>query len=253
MVPFWCAFGPVLRRLILKCDSVRSVGKLLLLLCLPPWLSYFIPASFGGDPNWYRVHHTGVTTHPLDLLVVTLKFNPLCYFHVFVFGMGLARLRNLLELGPARAHGPAHDGRPSCAARVAYRLGLIATSYGTLLGYCGLLLLFTVRELRPTSYKLSARLSLLMPLQGMILLGLTPLDRHIDRPASASAAEAGETGPAAADGTASRRPRRPTDLTTDPLALAFSLAPGWWGNLSYCQYVLQFIAMQATLRSSPMR
>jgi len=49
---------------------------------------------------------------------------------------------------------------------------------GAVCGYLGLLLVFLVPALRPVAHKLSARLSVLMPLQGLVLLGLSPLAAH---------------------------------------------------------------------------
>ena len=70
---------------------------------------------------------------------------------------------------------------------------------------------FNVADLRPISWKLSARLSVLLPLQGLVLLGLAPV--------------------------------RPTQRRLrDPIEWLLSHAPHAWGNLSYAQYVLQFVA-----------
>jgi hypothetical protein len=105
------------------------------------------------------LHHTGQTGDALDLIVITLKFNPACYLHVFVYGMVLARLRGLVETEVATG-----ASTPSVAARVLAR----CFRFCTLFGYASLLCIFTIRDLQPASYKLSARLSLLMPFQGMI-------------------------------------------------------------------------------------
>ena len=70
-----------------------------LLLALPPWLAYVLPSALpGGDANWYTAHRHGQMSTPIDALVVLLKFHPVCYLHVFVFGMVLARWRDLLKL-----------------------------------------------------------------------------------------------------------------------------------------------------------
>ena len=39
---------------------------------------------------------TGKLDDGVDYLAVLLKFHPLCYLHVFAFGMVLARLRSLV-------------------------------------------------------------------------------------------------------------------------------------------------------------
>ncbi|GMH80579.1 hypothetical protein TrLO_g1026, partial [Triparma laevis f. longispina] len=64
---------------------------------------------------------------------------------------------------------------------------------------------------RPVGYKLTARLSVLLPLQGLILLGLSPLKNKTQRPLS---------------------------LVTLP----FHICPGWIGDVSYAQYVFQMAA-----------
>ena len=38
----------------------------------------------------------------VDYLAVTLKFHPVCYFHVFIFGMLLARTRYLVSVEIAK-------------------------------------------------------------------------------------------------------------------------------------------------------
>ena len=211
MLLFWVLFGPILRRVVLKLTSLHATCALLALLSLPPWITVLVPSLLPGiDPIWYTVHHTGHVQEPMDLLVIFLKFHPLCYLHVFVYGMVLARLRALVADELERA-------TPSMAATTLSRI----FGVGAIAGYTGLCLIFTIRDLQPTSYKLSARLSLLMPFQGLVLLGLSPI----------TATQVG-------------RGRPSWKAFRDPLALVFSFAPSVWGNISYSQYVLQFIAIQ---------
>ena len=121
-----------------------------------------------------------------------LKYHPIFYVHVFVFGMLLAVIRNHLK----------DEGTQTPLAN-ALRLLI---QCGATIGYTGLLVIFTVRKLQPISYELSARLGLLLPLHGIMILGLSPLSNG---------------------------------GTQDPLAKLFSYAPRWMSDMSYCQYVLQ--------------
>ena len=115
--------------------------------------------------------------------------------------------------------------------------------WGASIGYGGLLLVFTVRDLRPPSHKLSARLSVLMLLQGLVLVGLAPLPT----------AAAPNSNPASGDEETGGLQRlravrlvrclfRSLGLLRDPLAWLLAKSPAAWGNVSYSQYVLQFIA-----------
>ena len=218
LLPFWCLFTPVMRGGVLKLRTVGSAAAALLLLAAPPWLAVLLPSALEGvDPLWYKAHHTGRSSTAVDLLVITLKFHPLSYLHVFTFGMVLAQLRALVGHALREAH-------PSPLARALAPI----LRHGASMGYLGLLLVFTVPEVRPTSYKLSARLSVLMLPQGLILLGLAPLSEP--EPAHTSSSCTAEGG--------ARRGAH------DPLTRLFARAPHAWGNVSYSQYVLQFVAMQ---------
>ena len=90
MVVYWLCFGPTyraIRRLSLKKTSAVMLG-----LAMLPWLAVVGPAA-AGDLAFYKDHRTGALETDMDHLVITLKFNPLCYAHVFLFGMCLARFR----------------------------------------------------------------------------------------------------------------------------------------------------------------
>mmetsp|Transcript_93047 Transcript_93047/g.262315 ORF Transcript_93047/g.262315 Transcript_93047/m.262315 type:complete len:1047 (+) Transcript_93047:1-3141(+) len=155
MVVYWALF----RVLYLMVASLKTLGHLLIALaiaCALPWIAVVIVPAIAGDLRWYDRHTFG-HTESLDLAVVFLKFNPLCYIHIFFVGMALARLRDLLE---------PHSKK---ATLVKVMHGLAPA------GYLGLLLLFSVPALHPPAAKLSARLSILLPLQAAVLLGLAGL------------------------------------------------------------------------------
>ena len=97
MLPYWLLYDVLLHHIVFPITRIRPAGLVLVLLALPPWLVYIFPGSLpGGDPQWYSTHKTGVLTTRTDFAVVVLKFHPVCYVHVFIFGMVLARLRALV-------------------------------------------------------------------------------------------------------------------------------------------------------------
>lgn len=207
LVPYWLLFDLILHRGVLKLGSLRTSSITLLLLALPPWLACIFPSVLpDGDANWYASHRTGKLDDATDFSVVLLKFHPASYIHVFVFGMVLARLRSLLS-EQLRSRSP-----PPQAARYMERL----LRFGATLGYVGLALVFTIEEIRPPSYKLSARLSVLMLLQGFVLIGLAPI--------ALPTPDAGQA------------------RLRDPLEWLLSKSPVALGNIAYSQYILHFIA-----------
>ena len=62
MVPYWLLFDVLLRRLVLRLRSVRAACAALLLLSLPPWLTFVSP---------FPPHHTSFTLHLLHHLPTT--------------------------------------------------------------------------------------------------------------------------------------------------------------------------------------
>lgn len=180
MVPYWALYGVFFRYLVLRLSGVRASALALFLLALPPWFSFMFPAVLSGEDygEWYKSHKTGSLASAESLLVVFLKFHPFSYLHVFLFGMCLARLRERYKvhtetipttvLGASRSTGGAGA---SCA------LGFVGfcLRWGTLMGYAGLLIIFCTPQIKPYAHKLSARLSILMPLQALVLLGCSPL------------------------------------------------------------------------------
>jgi len=170
LVPFWLGFGFLYRRM--RTLSVSACCLLLFILYLPPWIyAMVIPAIMGERMDWYSSHKTGQLNNEINYLVVLLKFHPVCYVHVFIFGMVLSVLRFQLKQ------------RPDLLSTWPMRCGAV-------LGYLGLLLVFLVPAIRPLGHKLSARLSVLMPLQGLILLGLSPCSTN----GGSGVAEEGDSG-----------------------------------------------------------
>merc|ERR1740130_1346827 len=97
----------------MRVAKLSTCCALLILLALPPWLALVVPGLTGGDdPAWYATHSTGALNDETDFAVVLLKFHPACYFHVFLFGMLLARLRLLLSVQPVPARGSTPEIEP---------------------------------------------------------------------------------------------------------------------------------------------
>jgi len=280
MVPYWLAFDLTFRRFVLRITRLGTCCVVLMLLAVPPWVVYVFPGHTGGDEFWYSSHRTGRLDDEIDYAVVILKFHPACYFHVFLFGMVLARLRFLVSVEvdkATRTRAPRRrtlqragssflaavggtGGRkvslfnygrktlqtskpwasvsqsvsnsqtpqtPPLAPQLEMERNLpwsvwsleLLFRFGASVGYLGLLWVFNDKDIRPTSYKLSARLSVLMLLQGLVLAGLAPIEPPLVIKVSRSS------------------------WLVDPLERLLSYSPPAWGNLSYGQYILQFVAL----------
>jgi len=152
MVLYWIAFLPV-AQLVKKMNLTVSVVTLFLLF-IPPWFVIWIGAGL-DDLEWYQGHAEGDTETLKDLAVVFLKFNPLCYFHMFLLGMVLMQLRINLTRYAQDLHWPMEFLAP--------------------FGFAGLAIIFCVEDLEPWAYKLSCRLTILAPFQAAIMLGLSGL------------------------------------------------------------------------------
>jgi len=185
LLVYWVLF----RWLYMGVLRLRRAGTISALVACAtlPWLTLAVPAIVGSGADWY-VGYRGVIDDPESFWYIFLKFNPLCYLHVFIFGMALAKLRQSLK--GTRAGLIAFEGE-ACITGA--------------LGYLGLLWVFLHRDIRPDGALLSARLSVLLPLQGMVLLGFSGNRSFLSRA-----------------------------LSWRPIRVL--------GDLSYAQYLLQFVA-----------
>jgi len=166
MVVYWFFFKPLSH--LLKNITLLKTCLLMGFFFFLPWLLIFIPVIAGEDVDWYKNHEFYATDTFLDIGVVMLKFHPICYFHVFILGMLLAKLRQLLDKqAVASKHGCFSWRNP-------YN---VALQFVAPMGYLALFLVFSVQEFqaRAWGYKLSARISVLLPFQAMILFGLAGL------------------------------------------------------------------------------
>eukprot|EP00931_Biecheleriopsis_adriatica_P097680 TRINITY_DN714_c0_g1_i4.p1 TRINITY_DN714_c0_g1~~TRINITY_DN714_c0_g1_i4.p1 ORF type:complete len:1084 (-),score=198.45 TRINITY_DN714_c0_g1_i4:118-3369(-) len=171
MVVYWFFFKPL--AWCLKGLSLLKTCFLMGFLFFLPWLVLIVPALAGENAEFYKNypklkdHQVLNTDTALSFGVTMLKFHPICYFHVFVLGMLLAKLRQHLDK-KATAAGPANSWRNPW---------LVAIQFVAPLGYLMLLLVFNVPGFRPRlwGYKLSTRLSVLLPFQAMVLFGLAGL------------------------------------------------------------------------------
>jgi peptidoglycan/LPS O-acetylase OafA/YrhL len=214
MVIYWLSFGPVYR--MTRHLSLGKTVTLMVVITLLPWLAVIIPAAM-GNLAFYKTHRTGVLATELDHITVTLKFNPICYFHVFLFGMCLARFRRHVT-----RREDSYETKNAPRPRLQWCL-LVPFRAGASLGYIILIIVFlSLKEAGAAKAKISARLGLFMPMQGLILLGLSPL-RGLQRDPSEVRRWWQQYG-------------------ADPLANLFKMCPGWIGDVSYAQYVLQILA-----------
>ena len=95
MVPYWLVFHLLIKHIVLRVTTMRQILVLNLCLAFLPWLAFIFPIAitddYGPYGEWYSSHRTGSTATAVDLWSVVVKFNPVSYIHVFVFGMCLAR------------------------------------------------------------------------------------------------------------------------------------------------------------------
>ena len=87
-----------------------------------------------------------------------------------------------------------------------------------------------MRDLRPASYKLSARLSVLMLLQGLLIAGLAPINRASLRGNPSASGASGSSGGGHGGGCGAL-----IDGLVDPISYVLSFSPPSWGHLSYGQ------------------
>ncbi|CAJ1392982.1 unnamed protein product [Effrenium voratum] len=166
MVVYWFFFKPFacLFRYLNLLGTFLLMGFFFFL----PWLLILIPVFASEPVDWYKEHDFYATDTFLNIGVIMLKYHPLCYFHVFILGMLLAKLRQLLDCYAASSpHGCFSWRNP-------FNVGL---QFVAPLGYLALFLVFSVQEFNAKAwgYKLSARVSVLLPFQAMILFGLAGL------------------------------------------------------------------------------
>ena len=186
LVVYWACFSLLFK--LLRNRTLNQICVLLLLICCLPWLVVIVPAIDNSiDMNWYSIHQWGQSDSVEDIWTVLLKFHPTFYLHVFVFGMLLAVLRDHLK-----------QDNTEKLSRILRSL----TRFGATIGYIGLILIFSIQEIKPPARKMSTRLSILLPLQGLMMLGLSPLPQTEEKLSS-----------------------------QDPLALLFSFAPTWVGDV----------------------
>jgi len=150
---YWAMFRGIFR--IVSAMSALAVVVSMLALYFLPWLVVVLPPLVGKDLYWYQEHTFGSTDDEIDIAVVLLKFHPFTFTHIFVLGMLLARVRGMIDVNN--------------------KLVRVLMEVMAPLGYAGLGLVFCAPWARPPAAKLSARLSVLLPFQSMILLGLAGL------------------------------------------------------------------------------
>ena len=192
MIVYYVCFGFAYTHV--RVLAPASVLGMLLGIAAIPWIAACaIPSMIGEPLEWYSSHKFGATETSVDVWTTFVKFNPICYFHVFLFGMLIAKLRCDMKEGSDTKYGK----------ELGKALGFLS-KFGATIGYSLLVCIFTLEYIRPPAYKISTRLSILMPLHGLMFLGLS--SKH------------------------------------DPVSIVFGKVPQIFGSASYAQYVLQFLA-----------
>jgi hypothetical protein len=193
IVPYWIAHNSLYR--FIKRMSKQQLVHLLLGCWLIPFALLCCLALGQKDWNWYLHHSWGHTDTWIDILVIGLKFHPLCYVHTYVFGMATACWYVKVEEEEGMK-------QPQLCWRTTICTYGVSIGYGCLLG-----LFFSFNWINVPSAGLTLRLGLLAPLQSLTMIGML--------------------------------------INKDPLSRLFSygMLP-LLENLSYPQYVFQFLCFQ---------
>ena len=96
IVPYWLVHNATYR--FMKSRPTKLLQVLLVGIWVAVWLLIVVIPWMAGDLYWYKSHSWGATDSWVDILVVMLKFHPICYFHIYVFGMALAVLHTRNEV-----------------------------------------------------------------------------------------------------------------------------------------------------------
>jgi len=96
MVLYWATFQVIYTKLVRGLTFAATLLALVIMAAVPWVASMVLPLVMGEDIEWYKTHRTGDVDDPVDVWTVFVKFHPLCYWHVFVFGMVLAKARLLI-------------------------------------------------------------------------------------------------------------------------------------------------------------
>mmetsp|Transcript_7039 Transcript_7039/g.19194 ORF Transcript_7039/g.19194 Transcript_7039/m.19194 type:complete len:573 (-) Transcript_7039:691-2409(-) len=147
---YWLLFGKIYNLITHKISSDLMVCALAGVLILPGFIYHIIVNQF--DPWWYKDHRYMRESKFTDVAVLSLKYHPFAYLHIFVFGCCLPRVQR-----------HAHQ----------YRLLRLFISHGATCALFAIFLLFSFIGNIVPSFKISLRLGLLVPLHGLLLLGLS--------------------------------------------------------------------------------
>jgi len=155
IIPYWLLHN----RMYLFFYKASSRFLSILLFCcfaIPVLLLMVVPLIFGEPTTWFKQHTVfGSTEKWQDILTVMLKFHPIFYLHIYVSGMLIAllviRFRETSRLSK-----------------------FIIFDFGTTISYSLLFGLFSLSGVvaMPTA-KLVCRLGGLIPLQGLLLVGIS--------------------------------------------------------------------------------
>jgi predicted peptidase len=159
IVPYWFMHNMLYRRI--RGMSLHNLLTLLAMCWLVPLVLLCIAAAALNNTDWYLDHHWQSTKSSLDIFVIVLKFHPVCYLHIYVFGIATACLQmKVRELGLTPA----------------------IFKYGVSVGYAGLLVIFFSSKLVALpSEGLTLRLGALAPLHALTMVGMVMNDDPLSR------------------------------------------------------------------------
>jgi hypothetical protein len=159
IVPYWFMHNELYRRI--RGMSLHNLLSLLVMCWLVPLVLLCIAAAALNNTDWYLDHHWQSTKSSLDIVVIALKFHPVCYLHIYVFGIATACLQmKVRELG----------------------IQIPIFRYGVSVGYAGLLVIFFSSKLVALpSEGLTLRLGALAPLHALTMVGMVMNEDPLSR------------------------------------------------------------------------
>jgi len=152
IVPYWALHQRVYH--FLRTASTKSLWLYALLTSYVPVVALLVLPKLMGEPvTWYSAWDGSSMSSLRAYLVAILKFHPVSYFHIYVFGMVMAFL-----LRDFNSH--------SAIVQFVFQKGAVVG----LVGLYGVF--FASAWVTFPAYKLTCRLGALAPLQGLYLIGL---------------------------------------------------------------------------------